>query len=89
MSAALSADGGREAIQADGAVNRRFKITGHAAEGFHIRFISHRTPQAFTITPQPPADPETIAAARRVGANLYKLRKETALSTDRLLEETK
>ena len=33
--------------------------------------------------------PETIAAARRVGANLYKLRKETALSTDRLLEETK
>ena len=62
MSAALSADGGREAIQADGMADRRFKITGNAAEGFHIRFISHRTPQAFTITPQPPADPETIAA---------------------------
>ena len=42
--------------------DHRFKITGNAAEGFHIRFISHRTPQAFTITPQPPADPETIAA---------------------------
>ena len=62
MSAALSADGGREAVQADGAPDRQFKITGSPSEGFHIRFTSHRAPQTFTIAPQPPAAPETIPA---------------------------
>ena len=62
MSVALSADGGREAIRADGDVERQFKISGSPAEGFHIRCFSHRTPHAFTVVPQPPAAQETIAA---------------------------
>ena len=62
MSVALSADGGREAIRADGDVERQFKISGSPAEGFHIRCSSHRTPHTFTIVPQPPAAHETIAA---------------------------
>jgi hypothetical protein len=62
LAAALSADGRREAIRADGAVGRQFKITGNAADGFHVRFTSHRTPQTFTVAPPPPAAPETIAA---------------------------
>ena len=62
LATALSADGCREAIKADGAPERQFKITGNAADGFHIRFTSHRTPQTFTVAPPPPAGPETIAA---------------------------